>query len=153
MLNLQTMRCCLLMLGIGVLAVVQANAQSQGTAPAPALGQNVPILDPENPPLSGLDEPGLELKTSSRSFISAALQAGESVDTNAQNTFSKAKATGVTHLLGAADLQKFWQKSDLFLEYLGGVGFGDNPFFTRQIQAAGLWPNWDPQQSRAIGFQ
>jgi len=138
MLNLQTMRCCLLMLGIGVLAVVQANAQSQGTAPAPALGQNVPILDPENPPLSGLDEPGLELKTSSRSFISAALQAGESVDTNAQNTFSKAKATGVTHLLGAADLQKFWQKSDLFLEYLGGVGFGDNPFFTRQIQAAGL---------------
>jgi hypothetical protein len=126
------------MLSICVCCAAQDTPRSQGTAPAPAFGQNVPILDPENPPLSGLDEPGLELKTSSRSFISAALQAGESVDTNASNTFSKSKATGVTHLLGAADLQKFWQKSDLFLEYLGGVGFGDNPFFTRQIQAAGL---------------
>src|SRR5208283_3376271 len=68
---------------------------STDTAPAPAFGQNAPILSPENPPVTGLDEPSL-------------------------------------------DLQQFWTKSDLFLEYIGGGAFYDNPYHADQLQALGL---------------
>ena len=126
------------MLGVSIVAAAQSS-QSQGTAPAPAFGQqNVPILDPENPPLSGLDEPSLELRTSSRSFISPALQIGESGDSNADNNLNTGRAAAITHLLGALDLQKFWPRSDAFLEYVGGAAFGDSPYFARQIQALGV---------------
>ena len=111
---------------------------SQGTPPSPAFGQNAPILNPENPPLSGLDEPSLEMRMANRSFVSAAIQAGESGDSNANNALGGSSGQAVTHLLGAADLQKFWPKSDLFLEYLGGVVTSDDRSFVRQLQAAGL---------------
>jgi hypothetical protein len=35
-------------------------------------------------------------------------------------------------------MQKFWAKSDLFLEYLGGGEFYSNPFEARQLQAVGV---------------
>jgi hypothetical protein len=114
------------------------NSQNQQTAPAPAYGQNAPILNPENPPLSGLDEPSLELRPLNRSFLSEAIQVGESGDSNANNTIGGSQSQAVSHVLGAADLQKFWPKSDLFLEYLGGVVFGDDTYFVRQLQAVGL---------------
>ena len=44
----------------------------------------------------------------------------------------------VTRVLGALDLQQFWPKSDLFLEYLGGGAFYANPYEVKQLQAAGL---------------
>lgn len=138
MLRLRTIRWSLLLLGVSICAAAQNASQSQGATPAPAFGQNAPILNPENPPLSGLDEPSLELKTASRSFISPALQVGESVDTNSQNQFNGGNAESVSHVLGAFDLQKFWPRSDLFLEYLGGGAFGNNPYYARQLQAAGL---------------
>lgn len=125
-------------MSISVCAAAQDSTQTQGTPPAPAFGQTAPILNPDNPPLSGLDEPSLELKTASRSFISPALQVGQSADSNSQNTFNGSRSAAVSHILGAMDLQKFWPRSDLFLEYLGGGSFGDNPFYARQIQAAGL---------------
>lgn len=131
-----------LMLSISMHAGAQNNPQSQTptsqTPPSPAFGQNVPILNPENPPLSGLDEPSLELRTVNRSFVSGALQAGQSVDTNAGAQLGSTKTTGVSHVLGALDLQKLWPRSDLFLEYLGGAGFGDNDYYVRQLQALGL---------------
>jgi len=127
----------LLLLSMSLCAGAQDN--SQETAPAPAFGQpNTPILNPENPPLSGLDEPSLELKKSSRSFISPALQVGESGDSNAANELNGSRSEAMSHVLGAFDLQKFWPRSDLFLEYLGGGAFGDDPFFARQLQALGL---------------
>jgi hypothetical protein len=115
----------------------QGSSQSQ-TPPAPAYGQNAPILNPDNPPLSGLDEPTLELRPLNRSFLSEAIQVGESADSNANNTIGGSQASAVSHILGAADLQKFWPKSDLFLEYLGGVVVGDDHYFIRQLQAVGL---------------
>jgi hypothetical protein len=113
-------------------------SQSSGTPPAPALGGNAPILNPENPPLSGLDEPSLELRALNRSFISTALQVGESGDSNANNAVGGSQGQAVSHVLGAADLQKFWPRSDLFLEYLGGVVIGDDRSFLRQLHALGL---------------
>jgi hypothetical protein len=96
------------------------------------------VLNPENPPVSGLDEPGLDLHTASRSFISPALQVSESADTNGGNQIGGTNLESVTRVLGAFDLQQFWPKSDLFLEYLGGGAFYSNPYKVKQLQAAGL---------------
>lgn len=153
MAKLRTIRIALLMLGISVCAAAQTNppapASSQpqsaptpeATTPSPAFGtsgQEAPILNPENPPLSGLDEPSLVLRTASRSFISPALQVGESFDSNAANQLNGSNSEAVTDILGALDLQKFWPRDDLFLEYIGGGAFGNNPYYVRQIQLAGL---------------
>jgi len=138
MLRARTIRWGLLLVGISLYAVAQDTSQSQGTAPAPAFGQSAPILNPDNPPLSGLDEPSLELRTVSRSFVAPAIQVGESGDSNGLNQLNGSQAAAVSHVLGALDLQKFWPRSDLFLEYLGGGAFGNDPYYLRQLQALGL---------------
>ncbi len=134
---LRSIRWVLVLLSISLVAAAQDSSQYQ-TAPAPAFGQTAPILNPDNPPLSGLDEPSLEMKTASRSFISPAVQVGESYDSNAANALSGSKGERVSNVLGALDLQIFWPKTDLFLEYLGGGVFGDNPYFVRELQAVGF---------------
>jgi hypothetical protein len=134
-------RWALMIFGMCACAAAQTNSESQtGTAPAPAFGQqNTPVLNPENPPVTGLDEPGLDLHTATRSFISPAIQVSESGDSNAANQVgSSGSVESVTRVLGALDLQQFWPKSDLFLEYLGGGAFYSNPYNTKQLQAAGL---------------
>ncbi|MFZ1129437.1 MAG: hypothetical protein WCA47_07095 [Terriglobales bacterium] len=137
----RTVRLALLVIGGSLWAAAQGSAQSQpATTPAPAFGQeNAPILSPENPPVSGLDEPGLELHTASRSFISPALQVSESADTNGSNVLGGANnLESTTRVLGAFDLQQFWSRSDLLMEYLGGGAFYSNPYYAKQLQAAGL---------------
>ena len=132
-------RLALLMFGVAACAVAQDNAQQQGAAPAPAFGQNAPVLNPENPPLSGIDEPGLELKSAGRSFISPAILVSETADSNENNQLGASAVNPVEHVLGALDLQKFWSKSDLFLEYLGGGAFQTNPSYeVRQLEALGF---------------
>ena len=60
----RTIRLALLLFGMSVCVVAQDSSPSQpATPPAPAFGQNAPVLSPENPPVSGLDEPTLELRT------------------------------------------------------------------------------------------
>lgn len=137
MVKLRTIREAMLVLGLSICAVAQDNPPTQ-PAPPPAFGQNAPILNPDNPPVSGLDEPSLELKTASRSFVSPMLLGAESGDSNGQNRIGGSGAEAVTTLMGALDLQKFWPKSDLFLEYIGGAGIGNDPYYVRQLQAAGL---------------
>jgi hypothetical protein len=134
-------RLALLVFGMCICAAAQTTTQPQAEttpAPAPAFGQNAPVLSPENPPVSGLDEPVLDLHTANRSFISPAVQVSESADTNAGNQVSGNNLDSVTRVLGALDLQQFWPKSDLFLEYLGGGAFYANPYQVKQLQAAGL---------------
>jgi hypothetical protein len=141
MVKVRTIRLALLVFGMSICAAAQDNSQSQPEttpAPAPAFGQNAPVLNPENPPVSGLDEPGLELHTATRSFVSPALQVSESADTNGSNQFGNTGLESTTHVLGALDLQQFWPKSDLFLEYLGGGEFYASPYDVQQLQAAGL---------------
>ena len=139
MLRMLTIRWALLILGMSLCASAQTSSQSPaGTTPAPAFGQNAPVLNPENPPVSGLDEPTLELRTASRSFVSPALQVSESADTNAGNALGTTGLEGISRVLGALDLQQLWPKSDLFLEYLGGGAFYTSPYEARQLQAVGL---------------
>jgi hypothetical protein len=130
MTRIWTIRLALLLLAMSISAAAQTD-QSQpstapvpSTAPAPAFGQNAPVLDPENPPVTGLDVPSLDLHSASRSFIAPALQVSESGDSNGANELGGANgAEAITRLLGSFDMQKFWGKSDLFLEYLGGGEF------------------------------
>jgi len=129
----------LLMVGLGALATAQDNSQP-GAVPAPAFGQNAPVLNPENPPVSGIDEPGLEMKKASRSFISPAIQVGETVDSNENSQLNYSHVQPVSFVLGAFDLQKFWPQTDVFLEYLGGGAF--------QVQ-----PTYDVKQIQALGFE
>ncbi|HXZ30741.1 MAG TPA: hypothetical protein VEH30_00550, partial [Terriglobales bacterium] len=142
MAKMRTIRLALLVFAMSVCAAAQNNSQPpsgqspSGTTPAPAFGQNSPVLNPENPPVSGLDEPALNLRTATRSFISPALQVGEGADTNGQDRFGNTQVQSTTSVLGALDLQQFWPKSDLFLEYLGGGAFYSNPYYVRQLQAA-----------------
>src|SRR5271165_1600232 len=143
MLETRTIRLALLVLGMCAYAAANSSAQSQPAAPesatpAPAFGQNAPVLNPENPPVTGLDEPGLDLHPASRSFISPALQVSESADTNGANQLCSSGLDSITRVLGALDLQQFWPKSDLFLEYLGGGAFYGSPFAVKQLQAVGL---------------
>jgi hypothetical protein len=137
--KIRTIRLALLVLGMSIGSAAQSSSQPPpDTTPAPAFGQNAPVLNPENPPVTGLDEPGLDLRSSSRSFISPALQVSESVDTNGANQLDYHGAESVTHVLGALDLQQFWQKSDLFVEYLGGGAFYSSPYDVRQLEAVGV---------------
>jgi hypothetical protein len=140
MAKMPKIRLALLVFGMCICAAAQTTSQPQTeTTPAPAFGQNgSPVLNPENPPVSGLDEPGLDLHTATRSFISPALQVSESGDTNGSNQVGGTNLESVTRVLGALDLQQFWPKSDLFLEYLGGGAFYANPYKVKQLQAAGL---------------
>ena len=135
--RLRTIRWGLLMLSVSVYTCAQNAPQSQATTPAPAFGQNAPILNPDNPPLSGLDEPSLDLHTATRSFVSPALQVSESADSNPDNTLSTSNVRSVSHVIGALDLQQFWPKSDFFLEYLGGASFIADPYEVKQLQALG----------------
>jgi len=137
--RLRTIQLALLMVSVATWAVAQDNSQQQGAAPAPAFGQNAPVLNPENPPLSGIDEPGLELKTAGRSFISPAILVSETADSNENNQLGASAVHPVEHVLGALDLQKFWSKSDLFLEYLGGGAFQTVPTYqAKQLEAVGF---------------
>jgi len=112
-------------LGISLWAVAQNDTATSRTGPAPAFGQTAPVLDPDNPPISGLDEPGLDMRGGTRSFISGGLAVAESGDTNASNE-GKQALSSVTHVLGAFDLQRFYAKTDLFAEYFGGGAFYSN---------------------------
>jgi hypothetical protein len=136
---MQTIRLALLVLAMSICSAAQNNSQSQpDTTPAPAFGQNAPILNPENPPVTGLDTPSLDLHTASRSFISPALQVSESADTNGGNELGNTGLESITRVIGAFDLQQFWPKSDVFLEYLGGGAFYGSPFEAKQLQAVGF---------------
>ena len=58
--------------------------------------------------------------------------------TNGENQFGGSGLESVGRVLGAFDLQQFWPKSDLLLEYLGGGEFYSNPYEVVQLQAVGL---------------
>jgi hypothetical protein len=134
-------RVLMVLVGMSIYAAAQSTPPSQpepNPAPVPGFGQNAPVLNPENPPVTGLDEPSLELRTATRSFFSPALQVSESADTNGGNQLGHNNVQSITRILGAFDLQQFWPKSDLFIEYLGGGAFYGSPFDAKQLQAVGL---------------
>jgi hypothetical protein len=121
-----TIRVLMAVLGISVYAAAQSDPAQERTGPVPALGQTAPILNPDNPPVSSLDEAGLEMRSGSRSFVSYGLSVSETADTNAGNQPDRQGFSSVTHLLGALDFQRFYAKTDLIGEYVGGGAFYSN---------------------------
>lgn len=137
MTTMQISRLMLTVLILAACAVAQQDTRPPGTTPAPAFGQSAPVLNPENPPVTGLDEPGLELRTASRSFIAPALQLSQAGDTNAGNQFGSSDVQAVTRFLGAFDVQQFWSKTDFLAEYLGGGALYSGDLSVRQMHAVG----------------
>lgn len=133
-----TFRVLLVVIGFGVFVLAQDPSQDR-REPVSPLGQSAPILNPENPPVSGLDEAGLDMRSGERSFFSYGLSASETADSNANNQLAAQSVSSVTHLLGAADLQRLYTKTDIFAEYLGGGAFYSHSTQTfRQMHAAGF---------------
>ncbi len=131
-------RLFLIVLGTALFAGAQSDPSQERTGPVPALGQTAPILNPDSPPISSLDEPGLDMRSEARSFFSTGLSLSETADSNANNADQQGMSS-VTHLLGAFDLQRFYAKTDLFAEYLGGAAFYSNSSQTvRQMHALGV---------------
>jgi hypothetical protein len=137
--TIRTIGLLVAVLGVSLSAIAQNDSSPERTGPAPALGQTAPILNPDNPPVSSLDEAGLDMRSSSRSFVSYGLSVAESADTNASNQIDKQGLSSVTHLLGALDLQRFYAKTDLFAEYVGGGAFySDATRTASQLHALGV---------------
>ncbi|MBI3475643.1 MAG: hypothetical protein HY010_07905 [Acidobacteria bacterium] len=134
----RTIPALVVLLGMSVCAVAQ-DSSTERTGPVPALGQTAPILNPDNPPISSLDESGLDMRSASRSFVSYGLSVSETADTNASNELERQGISSVTHVLGALDLQRFYAKTDLFAEYVGGGAFYSNATRSAsQLHAAGV---------------
>jgi len=134
---MHTIRLLLTVLGISLLAAAQDDSTRK--EPVSPLGENTPILNPDNPPVSGVDEAGMDMRGGERSFISYGLSASETADSNANNQLDSQTVSSVTHLLGAVDLQRLYTKTDIFAEYLGGGAFYSNSTETfRQLHAAGF---------------
>ena len=120
---------------IGMLALALSAAFAQDTAPAPdngqqpaspvpAIGQDISVSPiSENPPLSGLDRPGLEPHAAPLSYLQAGAHVTESVDSNVGNTLGGSSVNSVTRALGSLTLQRLWSKYELALEYVGGAAY------------------------------
>jgi hypothetical protein len=98
--------------------------QQPAPSPAPAFGQENPAPTvSENPPISAIDQPGLEPHAAPESFLMPGLHFSESVDSNVANTLGGSSLGTVTRGLGSLTLQKLWKNYDVALDYIGGVAY------------------------------
>jgi hypothetical protein len=96
-----------------------ADAQQGGAAPAGGTPQQE-----DNPPISGLDQPSLEPRMATRSFLIPSAHISESIDSNVTGgTSGGPKWTEVTRALGSLALQKLWNRYDMSITYVGGGDF------------------------------
>jgi hypothetical protein len=106
-------------------------AQSSGTTPdatpqqpTPAFGQDSPATPvSDNPPISGLDLPGLEPHAAPLSYLQPGATISESLDSNVDSTIGGSSFRSVTRGLGSLTLQRVWSNYDLALNYSGGAGY------------------------------
>jgi hypothetical protein len=98
--------------------------QSPVPPPAPAFGQENPTLPvSENPPISAIDQPGLEPHAAPESFFLPGLHFSESLDSNVADTLGGSSTSTVTRGLGSLTLQKLWKNYDVALDYIGGAAY------------------------------
>src|ERR1700737_4785986 len=72
-------------------------AQQPETPPAPAFGQdNPPPPVSENPPISGIDQPGLEPHAAPVSYLQPGVHLSEAADSNVADTLGRSDFYGVT---------------------------------------------------------
>lgn len=92
--------------------------------PVPAYGQeNTPPPISENPPLSGMDQPGLEKHGSPLSYLQLGGTVSEAADSNIANVPGGSTSQSLTRVLGNATLQRLWRNYDLAVDYVGGFGY------------------------------
>jgi len=98
--------------------------QPPAPSPVPAFGQENPAPTvSENPPISAIDQPGLEPHAAPESFLVPGLHFSESVDSNVANTLGGSAVSSVSRGLGSLTLQKLWKSYDVAMDYVGGVAY------------------------------
>jgi hypothetical protein len=99
-------------------------AQDSSQQPAPAYGQeNAPAPITENPPISGLDMPGLEPHAAPLSYLQPGVVVAETADSNIADSLGQSAVRSVTEGLGSLTLQRLWSNYALAVDYLGGVAY------------------------------
>jgi hypothetical protein len=94
------------------------------TAPVPAFGQENPAPSvSENPPISAIDQPGLEPHAAPESFLLPGLHVSESLDSNVSDNLGGASAGAVTRALGSLTLQKLFRNYAVAMDYIGGIAY------------------------------
>jgi hypothetical protein len=92
--------------------------------PVPAFGQENPAPTvSENPPISAIDQPGLEPHAAPESFLLPGLHVSESVDSNVENQLGGSSVGTITRGLGSLTLQKLWKNYDVAMDYVGGAAY------------------------------
>ncbi len=108
--------------------------------PAPATGSDNPEASiSENPPISGLDMPNLEPHAAPVSYLQPGAQVRESVDSNIANSLGGSSTQSISRVEGSLELRRLWRHYDLYLNYLGGVGYYNvHSIGLKQIQELGF---------------
>jgi hypothetical protein len=100
------------------------SAQQPETPPVPAFGQeNPPPPVSENPPISGIDQPGLEPHAAPLSYLQPGAHLSEAADSNISDTLGGSGVHVVTRALGSLTLQRLWSNYKLALDFVGGAGY------------------------------
>jgi hypothetical protein len=113
------------------------NDQTQQPAPSPvpAFGQANPAPTvSENPPISAIDQPGLEPHAAPESFLLPGLHFSESLDSNVTNSVGSSTVGTVTRGMGSLTLQKLWKNYAVAMDYIGGVAFYSSGVGLEQLQ-------------------
>jgi hypothetical protein len=116
-------------LAMVLLATAMANAQDnvepqEGQPPAPAYGpDNTAPLPGQNPPISGMELPGLEPQATPLSYLQPSVSISEAADSNVEGNLGGSATHGVTRALGGLTLQRLWENYDLAVDYQGGVAY------------------------------
>ena len=97
------------------------DSSQPASTPVPAYGQGNPVT--ENPPVSGLDEPGLEPHAAPLSYLQPGVHVAESADSNIGDTLGGSATHSRTDALGSVQMERLWSNYDLGLDYLGGVAY------------------------------
>ncbi|MGD0182699.1 MAG: hypothetical protein ABSC15_23040 [Terriglobales bacterium] len=101
----------------------QSGQASSTAGTAPDSQNNSSAQSPDNPPISGLDQPSLGARFPTRSFLVPGAHISEALDTNAGESSGSSAVTGVTRALGSLMLQKIGGRFETALDYVGGVAF------------------------------
>ena len=114
----------LILIGVSVAWAQGDQTQPPAPPPVPAFGQENPAPEvTENPPISAVDQPGLEPHAAPESFLLPGLHFSESVDSNAENQLGQSSVSAVERVLGSLTLQKLWRNYDVAMDYVGGVDY------------------------------
>ena len=117
----------ILTLALTLGAASAASAQGDeppASSPVPAFGQDNPAPPvSQNPPISAIDEPGLEPHAAPESFLLPGLHFSESLDSNVGNNLGGSSFSTVTRGLGSLTLQKLWKNFAVATDYIGGAAY------------------------------